>query len=165
MTLREQDEVVVVAVSRARTRGWETKTVDYRERGGHSGYRAVHVIMHLQRLGRVEVQIRTHLQGRWANVYEALADVVGREIRYDTLPTNPLIREEVERLQAHSLTEIAMHEDLRTRAEDSRHQHLADDRSDELEQRIQDIRALDQQVTVSMLEYENLLRQMAKRYP
>ena len=47
----------------------------------HAGYRAVH--LHIKSpAGCVEVQIRTHLQSAWANAYEALADVMGRDIRY-----------------------------------------------------------------------------------
>jgi hypothetical protein len=54
----------------------------------HSGYRAVHVV------GRaddyfVEIQIRTHLQHLWAQVFERFADEWGRGIRYGELPVNP----------------------------------------------------------------------------
>ncbi|PPI74938.1 hypothetical protein C5E12_02280 [Rathayibacter rathayi] len=52
----------------------------------HSGYRAVHPWLVLPNLGRVEVQIRTHRQGMWANAYEALADIAGREIKYGEEP-------------------------------------------------------------------------------
>jgi len=51
----------------------------------HSGYRAVHVWLRLAG-GRVEVQVRTTLQSEWANAYEALADLIGREIRYNQEP-------------------------------------------------------------------------------
>jgi hypothetical protein len=44
------------------------------------GYRAVHVVY--SGMTPVEVQIRTVMQHRWANMYEKLADVVGRGIRY-----------------------------------------------------------------------------------
>ncbi|MCD2158158.1 hypothetical protein LQL77_31215 [Rhodococcus cerastii] len=33
-----------------------------------------------------EVQIRTSAQSMWANAYESLADIVGRDIRYDKDP-------------------------------------------------------------------------------
>lgn len=51
----------------------------------HSGYRAVHLHVRLPS-GRVEIQIRTRGQSAWANAYEALADIVGREIRYGDPP-------------------------------------------------------------------------------
>lgn len=53
---------------------------DLRE-DAHSGYRAVHVWLRPP-AGRIEVQVRTHVQGAWANAYEALAEIAGREIRY-----------------------------------------------------------------------------------
>lgn len=47
----------------------------------HSGYRAVH--LHIRAAaGRSEMQIRTALQSKWANLYEEAADILGREIRY-----------------------------------------------------------------------------------
>lgn len=42
---------------------------------------------------RAEIQIRTRLQGLWANVYEKLADAFGREIRYGLLPDDAEQRE------------------------------------------------------------------------
>lgn len=49
------------------------------------GYRAVH--LHITgNAGRVELQIRSHIQAKWANSYEALADVIGRKIRYEDEP-------------------------------------------------------------------------------
>lgn len=63
---------------------------DYRN-DAHSGYRAVHVWLRLP-AGRVEVQIRTSLQSQWANAFEALADLVGRGIRYGELPIDPTER-------------------------------------------------------------------------
>lgn len=47
----------------------------------HSGYRAVHVWLRLP-AGRVEVQVRTRQQSAWANAYERLGDLLGRQIRY-----------------------------------------------------------------------------------
>lgn len=53
---------------------------DLRE-GSHSGYRAVH--LHIRSsLGRAEMQIRSSLQSKWANLYEEAADIYGRDIRY-----------------------------------------------------------------------------------
>ncbi|MEU1915606.1 RelA/SpoT domain-containing protein [Streptomyces massasporeus] len=56
------------------------KLIDRRE-DPRQGYRAVHVIVFPQGIP-VEVQVRTHLQHGWAEVFEKLADLVGREIRY-----------------------------------------------------------------------------------
>ncbi|QPS34843.1 nucleotidyltransferase family protein [Brevibacterium casei] len=57
-------------------------------RGGeHSGYRAVHVLTKYP-AGRCEIQLRTQLQSAWANAYELLAMIVGREIRYGGMPSN-----------------------------------------------------------------------------
>jgi ppGpp synthetase/RelA/SpoT-type nucleotidyltranferase len=52
------------------------------------GYRAVHVIVQVE--GRnVEIQIRTFLQDRWAQILERLADYWGRQIRYGGEPDKP----------------------------------------------------------------------------
>ena len=45
------------------------------------------------------MQVRTHLQGQWANVYEKLADLFGRGIRYSEVPTDPAEKRIVEQLQ------------------------------------------------------------------
>jgi ppGpp synthetase/RelA/SpoT-type nucleotidyltranferase len=51
----------------------------------HFGYRAVHIELRFHSIAwRAEIQVRTFLQGQWANMYEAAADVLGREIRYAT---------------------------------------------------------------------------------
>ena len=50
-----------------------------------AGYRAVHVIVTVQDLP-VEVQVRTHLQDRWAQIVESLGDKWGRGIRYGEDP-------------------------------------------------------------------------------
>ena len=82
MTLDEQD-AVANAIAGLFGHDLATCTKDLRD-DPHSGYRAVHLWLRLP--ARVEVQIRTHLQGQWANAYEALADVLGRGIRYDEMP-------------------------------------------------------------------------------
>ena len=78
-----------------------------------SGYRAVHLWLRLPT--RVEVQIRTHLQSAWANMYESLADVFGREIRYGDLPSNPEARKAVETLQNLSVEHISKLEGVRNK--------------------------------------------------
>lgn len=53
---------------------------DHRE-SPHSGYRAVH--LHVKAAaGLLEIQIRTQSQSHWANLYETVADLLGREVRY-----------------------------------------------------------------------------------
>ncbi|HET6300716.1 hypothetical protein [Microbacterium sp.] len=81
----------------------------------HSGYRAVHVWLRLP--VRVEVQVRTHMQSAWANAYEAAADVIGRDIRYGTMPNDELQRGIVEALQSISLHTISASEEARNARE------------------------------------------------
>lgn len=85
MTLTEQDRVVE-AIRRRFGQGVDA-VHDLRD-GSHSGYRAVHLWVRLDspRGAWFEVQVRTQLQGGWANMYEALADVYGRGIRYGEPP-------------------------------------------------------------------------------
>lgn len=78
-----------------------------------SGYRAVHLWLRLPT--RVEVQIRTHMQSAWANMYESLADVVGREIRYGEMPANAEMRQAVEALQDLSVDHISTLEGVRNK--------------------------------------------------
>lgn len=53
---------------------------DHRE-SPHSGYRAVH--LHVKApAGLLEIQIRTQSQSHWANLYETVGDLLGREVRY-----------------------------------------------------------------------------------
>jgi ppGpp synthetase/RelA/SpoT-type nucleotidyltranferase len=77
---------------------------NYLEEGGASGYRAIHVWLNLG--VKVEIQIRSILQGKWANLYEVAADVIGREIRYNNLPNDPAESEIVEALQRLSLDNV-----------------------------------------------------------
>jgi hypothetical protein len=50
-----------------------------------NGYRAVHVIVFPESVP-IEIQIRTELQHEWAELFEKLADLVGRDIRYGEPP-------------------------------------------------------------------------------
>ena len=50
-----------------------------------SGYRAVHVVVRVDGIP-VEVQFRTDLQDIWAETFERLGDVWGRQIRYGGSP-------------------------------------------------------------------------------
>jgi len=77
-----------------------------------SGYRAVHIIAQVDKI-YVEIQIRTSRQHSWADFFERVADVYGRQIRYDGDPNGASAdqiearREFVKELQAWSLVHIA----------------------------------------------------------
>lgn len=60
------------------------RVVDRREHPSY-GYTAVHVIA-VVRSVPVEIQVRTQLQHEWADLFEKLADRVGRDIRYGKPP-------------------------------------------------------------------------------
>jgi ppGpp synthetase/RelA/SpoT-type nucleotidyltranferase len=111
MTLDEQD-AVVNAIAGYFDHDLEACTRDLRA-DPHSGYRAVHLWLRLP--GRVEVQIRTHLQGQWANTYEAVADVLGRGIRYNEVPQDDTGKRLVESLHKLSKDGIGTLEDRRVR--------------------------------------------------
>lgn len=81
LTLSEQIKVAEVFKNAFLVEG--AKRVDIRDlrEESHSGYRAIH--LHIRSgLGRAEMQIRTALQSKWANLYEEAADIYGRDIRY-----------------------------------------------------------------------------------
>jgi ppGpp synthetase/RelA/SpoT-type nucleotidyltranferase len=81
-----------------------SKLIDRRARPSH-GYRAIHVIARVD--GRpVEVQVRTDIQDLWAQAMEALADRVGRSIRYGGVPETSA--EEVAELRAASVQAAAV---------------------------------------------------------
>lgn len=91
----------------------------------HSGYRALHVWLRLPE--RVEVQVRTQLQGAWANLYEEAGDLFGRGIRYGGNPERPEDQAMVEELKCLSLADIAGMEqdhDVLYREADDFHQYL-----------------------------------------
>jgi ppGpp synthetase/RelA/SpoT-type nucleotidyltranferase len=115
MTLRQQSAIAEL-IARQFEHDPAAAVKDLRE-GSHSGYRAMHVWLRLE--GRVEVQVRTVFQSEWANVYEALGDLLGRHIRYGGLPGDPGDADYVRELQDLS---------TRTLAElESRFDHLAHD--------------------------------------
>ncbi|WP_404561572.1 RelA/SpoT domain-containing protein [Curtobacterium sp. AB7] len=105
MTTADQD-AVVQAISGLFSDVAEVAVDDLRE-SPHSGYRAVHVILNFPARGKVEVQVRTHLQGQWANMFERAADVVGREIRYGVLPEDDTSVDIVKSLISMSTIEVA----------------------------------------------------------
>lgn len=73
-----------------------------------SGYRGVHVWLRLPI--RVEVQVRTQLQGVWANLYESTADILGREIRYGVIPEDEVMAGLVLGLHDLSVNQIRSYE-------------------------------------------------------
>jgi ppGpp synthetase/RelA/SpoT-type nucleotidyltranferase len=110
MTLDQQDAVAETIAGRF---GHGTEALRDLRKKPHSGYRAVHVWLRFEGAGRAEVQIRTHLQGQWANVFERAADVYGREIRYDQMPADPHERDIIERLINMSTSGVHDIEDTR----------------------------------------------------
>ncbi|WP_416562768.1 hypothetical protein [Nocardia testacea] len=93
MDLDDQDEVARL-ISDELGQDFDDIVSDTRQ-APHSGYRALHLRARLP-AGRVEIQIRTMFQGAWANMFEALADNLGREIRYGSLPSSSSARAQVE---------------------------------------------------------------------
>lgn len=84
----EQDRITQLVVDHFHDRtGKPPKVVD-RRTDPSFGYRAVHVIVFVDGVP-VEVQIRTELQNKWAQLIESLADKWGRGIRYGEPPENP----------------------------------------------------------------------------
>lgn len=79
MNLDEQDVVVEAIVEELAQ--FSPQVRDLRQ-DPHSGYRAVHIWV-FPFGGRAEIQVRTHTQGAWANMYEAAGDRLGRGIRYN----------------------------------------------------------------------------------
>nr|WP_254069338.1 hypothetical protein [Herbiconiux sp. VKM Ac-2851] len=107
MTLDEQDAVAVAIAGLFGLPADSSAIKDMRE-AHHSGYRAVHIWLQLE--GRVEIQIRTQLQGEWANMYERASDVFGRDIRYGALPIDGTARKIVEAVQQMSYEKVATSE-------------------------------------------------------
>ncbi|WP_433267295.1 RelA/SpoT domain-containing protein [Actinosynnema sp. CS-041913] len=62
------------------------KIIDRRE-NPRQGYRAVHIVVYIGKIP-VEIQVRTTLQHWWANLFEKVADAIGREIRYGEVPAD-----------------------------------------------------------------------------
>lgn len=92
MSLDQQDQVAKQLAALFDPAG----EIDDIRKEPHSGYRAIHVLFRFPTWDgdvkaslqvRVEVQIRTQLQSAWANMYESVADVLGRGIRYEEYPT------------------------------------------------------------------------------
>lgn len=112
MSLDDQDKV---ATEICRILGQPSDAIRDLRVTPHSGYRAVHVWVRSP--WRAEVQVRTHLQGEWANMYESAADFFGRSIRYDTLPPREEDARLVRGLRTVSTDRIVRIERLRNEAE------------------------------------------------
>lgn len=83
MSLAEQDQLVESLIPLFE----DARVVDRRVKPSF-GYRAVHLIVRCD--GRlVEIQVRTGLQDRWAQIVERMADHWGRTIRYGDAPEEP----------------------------------------------------------------------------
>lgn len=90
--------------------GCEVSVVDLRD-APHFGYRAVHLeLRHPGHGWRAEIQVRTDLQGKWANMYEVAGDILGRSIRYVAIDPTQAEHSVVEALQRLSTEKIATFE-------------------------------------------------------
>ncbi len=107
MTLVQQE---IVAKAIADAYGQKNDSISDLRETHHSGYRAMHVRLTFPGVGRVEVQVRTYMQGAWANAYERAADVFGRETRYGDIPQDETVRTIVETLQTISTSFIRDYE-------------------------------------------------------
>jgi len=88
------------------------------------GYRAVHVVVFPEALS-VEIQVRTARQHEWAELFEKLADLVGRGIRYGEPPQLWLAEEKLRGASAAVREVIRLRLELR-RATVARALALAD---------------------------------------
>lgn len=84
---REQDQII----QNLRSHFSNSHYRDRRETPS-SGYRACHLIV-FDGDNRIEVQVRTVFQHRWAEIYEKWADQIGREVRYGGVPSNGQARQ------------------------------------------------------------------------
>lgn len=82
MTLEEQDELASTLISELRMK---SELID-RRLIPNNGYRALHIEVKLDGITG-EIQIRTPLQSAWADSFERLADIWGRQIRYGQPPS------------------------------------------------------------------------------
>lgn len=102
----QQDELCTALAQLFPNEHRPPRIVDRRAQPAH-GYRAVHVIVFPEGIP-VEIQVRTKLQDEWANLFEKLADEIGRGIRYgkspDPVPYGIPLLDEIHR----RLVDIAM---------------------------------------------------------
>lgn len=94
----EQDVRVAQIVQLFSTRNARLPRVHDRRLSPVNGYRAVHVVAYIDNTP-VEIQVRTTWQHEWADLYEKLADILGRGIRYGEDPYGLTEEAEVVRRQ------------------------------------------------------------------
>lgn len=110
MSLREQDKVAK-EISGLFS---EVELIDRRDKP-NNGYRAIHLHVELDGF-HLEIQVRTTLQDRWAQVNEKMGDLFGREaFRYGGTSEDAAVEQLRERLQEIS-RQIADHEVLVSKA-------------------------------------------------
>jgi len=80
----EQDTLVRQLIELFADEPREPRVIDRRENPSH-GYRAVHVIAFPEDMA-VEIQVRSRWQHEWADMFEKVADLIGRDIRYGAPP-------------------------------------------------------------------------------
>jgi ppGpp synthetase/RelA/SpoT-type nucleotidyltranferase len=85
------------------------RIVDRRKQASH-GYRAVHLIVELGSRP-VEIQLRTTLEHRWAELSEALSDVWGTKIKYGGGPVQirQALDERSQSVERVEKREVALH--------------------------------------------------------
>jgi ppGpp synthetase/RelA/SpoT-type nucleotidyltranferase len=76
------------------------------------GYAAVHVVVFPDD-APIEIQIRTAWQHEWAELFEKLADLIGRRIRYDEPPQSRWSAEELEAMDPASQSRAPGEDKLR----------------------------------------------------
>lgn len=180
MSLSQQDAVASTILALFGSDSDDRSIRDLRN-DAHSGYRGVHVWLRIPH--RVEIQIRTHLQGAWANLYEEAGGYFGRKIRYGEFPDTIAEAEIVKSLQDLSLSNIAQvenrHEALfreELRQDDSARAmlraerlgipkpespHLDQTTTTDLEQSFKAHRATEQVLIQGMEDLKQRLRRMA----
>ena len=94
MRIDQQDQVVAEICRHFEAADIQVDVSDMRD-NPHSGYRAVHLVLNPPAAAPIEIQVRTDLQGRWANLYEAVSDHLGRGIRYGQPPDDKALCDEV----------------------------------------------------------------------
>jgi ppGpp synthetase/RelA/SpoT-type nucleotidyltranferase len=79
-TRADQDEIAARIGALFSDGDRQPKLID-RRADPRAGYRAVHLEVRREGI-LIEVQVRTNLQHRWAELFERAADRLGRELRY-----------------------------------------------------------------------------------
>ncbi|MFJ3282696.1 hypothetical protein [Streptomyces halstedii] len=146
LTLAEQDQIASMVVGRFEEQGHRCSVKDRRE-DPMIGYRAVHVIVAIG--GRfVEVQLRTVGQDLWANIFERVADMFGRGIRYGETPEygGQAVTDVISSMEAFSATLYELEKDVAASVVDGSDRDTAqaelDRNLDGLRQILQDVEGI-----------------------